>query len=293
MALDGLDGSYRDREIQTGDKMKKTILLIVLAALTLSCEFGLEPDVSNGQEIEYYTATPLFFESGASISASAAVPFWEEENLLIEDGYLEGYPVPGQNTNWSVTEVVHVSSGLYRIYATTLYSTTDLIVDTEEVYYIQDANNNGVWDDGDFYADEQGNADTLYREKYVTHFSNGDVRTEEIVSDSTQEGFSLPSDIYEEHEFASKVEYTQGSSVVDATKTQISGTRWYINTGVYEKTYIYEEGMLVNPRIEGAPRGRSEIYGEIVVINDPNVGLSVTGFYEVTSKDQTWSFRVE
>lgn len=270
----------------------KKLLLIVLSALALSCEIGLEPDVSNGQEIEYYTATPLFYKSDSGISTSAAVPFWQEETLRLEDGYLQDYPVPGQETDWSVTELSHISDGLYRISATTLYPTTDVIVDTDEVYYIQDANDNGIWDSGDFYADAEGNPDTLYREKFITYFSNGDRREEEIVSDSTQPDFSLPSEIYEEYEFASKVEYTQQSSIVDASTARINGSRWYINTGSYEVMYIYEEGMLVNPRIEGRPRGRSEIYGEIVVTNDPNVGYSVTGFYEVTNKDRTWSFTV-
>lgn len=267
----------------------KQVVTILLFSFLLSCTIGADPEMVGGESVEYYMATPLFYGQTGAVSASAAAPFWRYGLTGIRNGSMDDYPFQGHTTVWNVTEP---SENLYRIHATTSYDFTRLVSRTDEVYYIKDVNGNGLWDFGDYYSDQNGIQDPLYRELYSTEFSNGDIRTEEITADSNSFDFQLPEGINEAYEYASKVEYTQMTPVIDVASSRVQGARWYVNTGEVERIYIYETGTIVNPVIDGKFRGRSDLTGEIIIVIDSG-GVAINGFYEITNKDRTWRFEVQ
>lgn len=272
--------------------MRKMIYLGILTILLGSCEIGLEPDTQGDtQSVSLYTSTvEMELGDSANISASAVAPVWRDEYITLKNDSIENYPETGQTTEWGVTEL---ENGLYRVESSTVYPYSELLERTTEVYYVVDKDNSGTWSTNDYYADVDGAQNTTYRETYETTFTNGDVRVEQIQSDSTQIGFELNSDFFEnDYGFASIVVYDQKSTVMDTSTARISGVRYYAeyDSGATRKTLIVETGNAVNlVTPDGVRRGRSTVEGRIEIV-DTSTGRTVSGEYVFTLRDGSQLF---
>ncbi len=253
-------------------KTIKTVVFVLTVVTLAGCTFGNEPELDNGIpsgfflssiDIEVGDTSGTSAARSSGISASAAVPHWDEEaDVEIADGAsgtLFDYPMVGQVTNYSVTAVDSPDGEIFRVVSVTTYPYNPHIDNTTEIYFLKDV-------DGDLaFTNNLGEAPvdnpdaSLYREQYSTTYA-GDYaiysRDEEIVWESNT---------VTEYEYRSRVEYNVENRSDSFGFLKLDGVREYFNVdGSEERIEVTETGTVTNMNWNGRVyRGNTTVNGTI------------------------------
>lgn len=280
-------------------KAIKTILVLYTTIMLAACSFGTEPEIDDSSTPSGVFLSSIDIEAGnlsasgaagsAGFGAAAAVPHWDGDSGVTiadgESGTLPDWPMVGQVTNYSVTEV---EPGLFRVVSVTTYPYNAHLDNTREIYFLKDLGSELALNARYQFTDRDGNPNSLFREEYSTTFT-GDFavysRDEVITRDSNTNPELLTGD--PGYSFRSTVEYVVRGPIEDLGTLRLEGTREYFNIDdVNERIVVTESGRITNMNWNGRIyRGNTQLEGKIIlhIVDRELVNQEIT--YTLTHRD--------
>lgn len=255
----------------------KACVTVVVLLIFSGCQFGLEPENEDTAVDEFVSLFDVSYElelqgtlPASNSLASAGVPQFSElsasttvnapaEGLRAPDGgSVENFPEPGQLTEYDV-KLSSQYPGFFEITAVTTpmsgYEDQFVAQRTEESWFVDDADDDGVWEPSDGGAvDPEDTYGSLRRAKQSEFFEDGTARKYVILTSSdAPASFQVsyaPFDFEGSMEFPDEVlsgEYlpeTDGSASFSSQVTYVHELDRTLN-------FWFRSGAVSNPTIQG------------------------------------------
>ena len=255
----------------------KAFVTVVVLLIFAGCQFGLEPENEDTAVDEFVSLFDVSYElelqGTVSISdslASAGVPDFSELSASttvnaptggIEapgSGSVDNFPEPGQTTEYEVV-VSSEYPGFFEITAVTTpmrgYEDQFVAQRTEETWYVDDNDDDGIWEQSDGGAtDPAGLYGSLRRAKQSDFFEDGTERKYVILATSDP---SSPTQVsYAPFDYEGSMEFPEealSGEYVPATdgSASFSSQVTYIHELDRTLNFWFRSGSVVNPTIQG------------------------------------------
>jgi hypothetical protein len=257
-------------------KCMKTLGALILSAVMLSsCGFFSteNPVLQDYEKFQAEMMGTYALIKDQDSGARAMAPIWNDVTPIAfsTGGTYTDYPEAGLTTTWTATATGYAN--VWEITALTTFPASSGISQTNEIYYIHDANVDGLYDTSDYTVADPAApvADSTYRVSFTTDFLDGTTRDEYILGDALDSNFqfeimdingsldyntmingpALDGAYGASGDWASKVYYTHNMKDNQdwfwwgsLKRASVSGERYYRSyddNGVFVETYLFIE----------------------------------------------------
>ncbi len=179
------------KRIKITGPISLTILIIAAVIITSGCNGTT--DRITVEQADYLLSSYYMLRGDDEIAESrAAWPAYTDSITLPTDstpatGRKNNYPEKGQKTDVTIEKTL--VTNVYKVSSVTTYPKKDSISSTTEVYFILDADEDGVYTSADYICDSAGTRNDNLRSTFQTEYDNGTIRYEEIIA-TTADGLS-------------------------------------------------------------------------------------------------------